>query len=360
MKIDRYNYEAFLLDLLEGSLSVEDQHELHHFLNQNPDCLVELSEIEPWVLEEDKTGFQNKQILKKKFPKISDRLDEHNFDLFSIARMEEDLSDTQLLEHESMVESDDFKSQQWIQWQNTCLVAEPVVFQGKEGLKKRDRQKMPALWTSVLSVAAALALLIVLFLSGPDFSEQELSVQKPAENEIQQSPDVSERAGPQVVNEEQASQQAEAVKQESNVMFSIKKDQERPPELKTKEATVIQENLQPRALRISSYPLNAAYRPGKPRKDQIKALDVPPVSIHLSSLSLGQIYEMDLQEVLVEYTREKDFSLWTIASAGIKGINKIAGSDISLLASRDQEGELTGFQLKSRHFSLTRPLGQEE
>jgi len=60
-----------------------------------------------------------------------------------------------------------------------------------------------------------------------------------------------------------------------------------------------------------------------------------------------------------EYTRERDFSMWTIANTGLKGINRITGSDISLMASRDEEGEVSGFQLKSRRFSMTRPLGRE-
>jgi len=94
--------------------------------------------------------------------------------------------------------------------------------------------------------------------------------------------------------------------------------------------------------------------------DQIEPLLVPPVPIHLSSLSVAQISEMDLQEMVEDYVEEKDFSLWKIADAGIKGINKLARSDISLLASRDEEGEVSGFKLKSKRFSLSRPLAQEE
>jgi hypothetical protein len=69
---------------------------------------------------------------------------------------------------------------------------------------------------------------------------------------------------------------------------------------------------------------------------------------------------MDLQEMVENYAEEKDFSLWKIADAGIRGINKLAGSEISLMASRDEEGEVSGFKLKSKRFSLSRPLGQEE
>jgi hypothetical protein len=69
---------------------------------------------------------------------------------------------------------------------------------------------------------------------------------------------------------------------------------------------------------------------------------------------------MELSDIVETYTEENNISIWSIANAGIKGINKIVGSDISLLASRDEEGDVSGFQLKSRRFSLTRPLDQQE
>jgi hypothetical protein len=94
--------------------------------------------------------------------------------------------------------------------------------------------------------------------------------------------------------------------------------------------------------------------------DQIQPLYIPPVDVQGSSLTLAQIYDQGLQELAENYVEENDISLWTIANAGIKGINKLAGSDISLLASRDEEGDISGFRLKSKRFSITRPLGREE
>jgi hypothetical protein len=80
----------------------------------------------------------------------------------------------------------------------------------------------------------------------------------------------------------------------------------------------------------------------------------------MNGVSITMLAEMDLQEVVEVYTEEKDISIWTIANAGIKGINRITGSNIALLAARDDEGEISGFQLKSRRLSITRPLEREE
>ncbi len=376
MKINRHNYEAYLLDLLEGTLSVEDEQELHNFLKLNPDCAGGLEEIAPWVLEKEEISFHHSQFLKKEFPGPSSQLSEFNFDLFSIARMEGDLSEKQLAEHRSMVASDDSKAQQWREWQRTRLERAEVIFHGKDQLKRKNGPRNQVLWISMLSAAAAIALVIVLLVSGPDVSRQELSVETSRETIPAQNLEVTDQPEVQVIKEEtekepamqlpavlpiqKPTQEVKEVKASHNAMFSINRDPRRPPELSSNSAEISREDLLPRASNISAQHMKHSYLPGEPVPDQIIALDIPPVSIHMGSLSLAQIYEMDLQDVLEDYTQERDVSLWTIANAGLKGINKLAGSDISLLASRDEEGEVTGFQLKSKRFSVTRPLGQAE
>lgn len=375
MKIDRHNYEAYLLDLLEGNLSVEDQLELHHFLKLNPDCTGELTEIEPWVLEKEHISFQHSQFLKKEIPDPSSHLSEFNFDLFSIARMEGDLSEKQQADHQSMIRSSEIWSQQWSEWQQTSLSADEVVFHGKDQLKQKTGLRNRVLWISMISVAATVALVLVLFKTGFDFSRQELSVETAPETGISQTPEEPDRLEVDQTEQlpgqgsaktsaqtsgKQPASEAQEGKVSSNAMFSITRDHKRPVELETKSKAICPDEIKPRALKISAHQPNNPYLPGAAIPDQITALDIPPVSIHLSSLSLTQIYEMGLQEVFEDYTQERDFSIWTIANAGIKGINQIAGSDISLLASRDEEGKVTGFRLESRHFSVTRPLGQEE
>lgn len=350
MKINRDNYEAFLLDLQEGRLSVDEQKHLHDFLQLNPDCDALLPEPEQWILEGSKVSYPGREQLKREFPAPSTILTDHNFDLFSIARMEGDLTGEQEEAHRSMVAGDEQRSSQWLEWQQTRLVSEPLLFKGKDRLKHKNGQRNRVIWMSVISAAAAVALLIVLLRTEPVLPQQELTLQTSPDAKAQQAVDVPDPITPDLPVQ----------KSKNPVMFSVKKDHERPVELEAKKAVVPQDDLQPRPVRISENRLNGLSLVGEPVPDRIEPLHVLQVSIHLGSLSVAQISGMDLQEIFEEYTEEKDFSLWTIANAGINGINKIAGSDISLLASRDEEGEVSGFQLKSKRFSLTRPLGQEE
>jgi hypothetical protein len=367
MEINRHNYEAYLLDQLEGSLSVEDQQKLHKFLLLNPDCNRELSEMESWILEGEKVCYKNSQLLKKEFPDHSTFLTDHNFDLFSIARKEGDLSDEQVEAHQNMVEADELNAQLWEQWQQTSLVPKPLIFEGKDKLRRNKKPSVRVITMGVISAAAAVALLFVLFNKAPDLSQPENNLQAAQEEVSPQVLDVPTQAEPQVamVNsvENQTVQttvdpQPRMVK--DPVMFSIKKDHDRPLEFESEVAIVPEDDLQPRVLAQATNQLSNPAVSMEVLPDKIEPLHVPPVPIHMSSLSVAQISELGLQEVIEDYTEEKDFSLWKVAAAGIKGINKLAGSDISLMASRDDEGDVSGYQLKGKRFSLTRPLAREE
>ncbi|MEA3461508.1 MAG: hypothetical protein U9R49_06490, partial [Bacteroidota bacterium] len=144
------------------------------------------------------------------------------------------------------------------------------------------------------------------------------------------------------------------------VMFSVKKEHERPVESGSKMTVISQKDLKTGLLAGSVERINASSPSGEAVPDKIEALYIPPVPVHLSSLTVGQIYDMDLQEVVESYAEGSNFSLLTIANAGIKSINKLAKSDISLMASRNEEGDVSGIWLKGKRFSLSRPLGQKE
>jgi hypothetical protein len=378
MEINRHNYEAFLLDLLEGNLSVEDQQQVHNFLLSNPECARELMELEPWILKGEEYSFQKKSLLKKEFPNALSSLNDHNFDLFSIARMEGDLSNKQESAHQEMLSLDDLKYQQWSEWQQTRLLPEKLEFKDKNRLKHKSGPKIRIIGMAVISTAAALALLLFLFRDGPDLPQQEQAMQEPLDLPsqgfasedlpledlsardltVRQSLDLQSQAEIRKVLEKTPDQ--EVFRTKDPVLFSVKKEHERPAELGSKMAVLIQDDIQPRLLAVSARQINALSLAEGPVPDKIEALYVPPVPVHLSSLSVAQISDIGLQEVLENYAEEKDISVLTIANAGIKGINKIAGSDLSLMASRDEEGEVSGFQFKGKRFSFSRPLSREE
>lgn len=376
MDINRNNYEAFLLDLMEGNLSPEDQQRLKDFLRMNPDCALLSENFDPWMLEKESLTFSGKEDLKKELPRSGTLLSDANFDLFSIARLEGDLTPEQEKKHEAALQNNRQKRNEWQAWQQTKLQASQLEYEGKEQLKKRTGPKGRIIWISVISAAAAVALVVALLRMEPDLSEATLSETNPTEQAPEQLPFTEERPAEETPNEpaplpEPQEEETLAAADEPR-MFSIKKNPERPLETVEKgqaqDKDHLQDSLQQQEPRkIESRPVRLAtyeaYNPdlvGESTYDQIKPLDLPPADIHLTSLSLAQISDIDLQEALDAYAEEKDFSLWTVANAGIKGINRLTGSDISLQASKDEEGEVSGFRLKSKRFSFSRPLDRSE
>lgn len=370
MKINRHNYEAYLLDQLEGALSVEDQKELDQFLLLNPDCAPELEELEPVVLSGEKLIFQHPEMLKKVLPDHHSVLEDHNFDLFSIARMEGDLMAQQIRDHQVMLEADHQKAAAWKQWQKTRLVEEHHVYQNKEELKHRVPVKSRVLWISVFSAAAAIALLIILFRSGADLSQPDVITQAPEEevyDQVQVQPKPENPAEAIAVEESDRKQDIvpahfstiQALEEQTETTGTVR---ENPYVQGTSHrgGAGEQDEIRPRVHAISAQLIPGTSAISKTEQDRIEPLQIEPVQVHMRSLTLAQISDMGFQEVVEEYAEENNLSLWKIAKAGIRGINKLAGSEISLLASHDEQGDISGYQLKSKRFSLTRPLEVEE
>lgn len=379
MRINRHNYEAYLLDQLEGRLSVEDQQELERFLNQNPDCGAEGLDLEPWILEDQTLSFPKRELLKKEFPDHSTALGDHNFDMFSIARMEGDLLEEQIAEHQTMLESNDQKAMEWQQWQQAILPVEQVFFPGKDRLKHKTAGRSRMLWISISAAAAAVTLLIVLFRTDAGFpiqenytqdtkeTQEESLIQLPQEESLIQAPQEELSGQDQdapIVNDVQKEalypEPMQNTQKIAGTAIQQNNDQTERSVPQAEGQLVAEERLQANAISFTAKRFRAASVIKEVDMDQIEAFKITPLPSNSGNITLAQISEKGLQEIVEDYAEEKDLSLWRIADAGIKGINKLAGSDISLLASRDEEGEVSGFKLKSKRFSFTRPINREE
>ena len=164
MKITRENYEAYLLDQLEGKISDADRSELREFLFQNPDC-AQTEEGPFWSLEATSISFPEKHSLKKEIPGPQTVVSSSNFDMISIARLENDLSRQQIAGHEQLVQSDVSLQKEWEQWQLTRLPDSKVIYPRKDELKRKVPARSRMLWISGIAAAASLALFLTVFTS---------------------------------------------------------------------------------------------------------------------------------------------------------------------------------------------------
>jgi hypothetical protein len=359
MEINRTNYEAYLLDLAEGRLSAGEERILLEFLQLNPDCHPGFDPAELVSLSADKIAFPQKALLKKVLPRSSTRLTASNFDLFSIARMEGDLTPEQIGEHERFLTAHSALRDTWEDWQQTRLVSRSVPFPDKRMLKHRPALIRRIPWVGVLTAAAAITLILVL-LNRP----QEPTVKVFSENEVQlpviKEPPVIVPVSPLEVKRTLAASGDTPLPGSSGTEIQPSPDPDAMEPAPLSGAPDPAGSIQPGSLRnmrfahIDPVPLN------KGTYDRIRPLEIPPTPVHQSAASLSRLAEMGLQDWVSGVAEEKDFSLWTIADAGIRGINRITGADMDLVASRDEEGGISGFRFKSKILNISAPLERSE
>lgn len=151
--VNRENYEAYLLDLLEGRLAPHEEEELRNFLAQNPDIdgsLPEETSLHPTPI--------------KSFPKESLRFDQLNKatrEHFYIAGIEGALDKTQQQQLAAFLKSDERYQKEYTVFERTVLTPERVSYPNKQSLHAiADDTPVIPLFFRWRTVAAAGMLLV--------------------------------------------------------------------------------------------------------------------------------------------------------------------------------------------------------
>ncbi|MBP7809501.1 MAG: hypothetical protein KA163_09425 [Bacteroidia bacterium] len=149
-KINIENYEAFLLDYMEGNLSTEDFVSLQMFAAQHPHLNIDLNDLELVELETEKIHFNQKENLKK--PLVS----EEQF----VAYIENELSTKEKQNLEAICISNDALAKELRLYKSTIVSADAnIVFEKKNSLKKQETKVLWLFSREVLAAAASLILI---------------------------------------------------------------------------------------------------------------------------------------------------------------------------------------------------------
>ena len=135
MKINRHNYEEFLLDFIEGNLPANEAEAVQSFLDKNPDVKAETQDLLNFKLADNATKFQSKNLLKKD-PEV-DIEGISKFERLSVAFLENDISDKEHLLLNKIIEQSEGKQHEHEVIQKTKLqIDKRVVFPNKSKLKQ--------------------------------------------------------------------------------------------------------------------------------------------------------------------------------------------------------------------------------
>lgn len=349
MKINRNNYEVFLIDYLDGTLDAVLEAELLLFLEAHPDIREELEGLENVSLERQNIRFTEKSLLKKTEIKTIAGIGEENFESYFIGHYEKDLSKEQQISLDQFLKGNPQLMEEFKLHGKLLLKAESTaVFVRKEALKRK-----PAIgiwWISGSGLAAAIALLFALF-----------SLLKT--NEISQHPgqvavvQLSAKPLGRIValSTQQmaltATKKALPVYQAQTAGAPIERESFALSRLKTKTVQTV--------LTRDDYiaqPLTPPY-PGtnvlatnshSPTKEKKKGL-------------LGRIIRHNLKQLATRFPKKdqrntSDPTFVKILDGGITAFNTVTGSEVEMVKEYDKDGHLKAYQIEGEMLNVNRSM----
>ena len=352
MVINRDNYEEFFLDFAEGNLSAKQEETFNNFLKFNPDLETELKDFDLLKVVPKDIIMPSKDALKKEIPRATDAISSQNFEMYSIAYLENDLSEYQRSLFEAFLNKDKKFQLSFGLMKKTYLQAESIPFPHKSRLRKRSKAVINLRIILPFAAAAAIALLLLIrtdfLIVEPEIAALPETVVPAEITEIEpvvKKPSVGEKATSiQIIRNSRSQVPVSNIKNRPTVLNAQSK---------------VEETSQKETKRIAGLNLSRPYiTEPNVKEDQIVPLVQSLPSINMSSLSLTDRvrYQLNRASGLMD---EDDVFIWNLASQGIEEINKRAGTDMSLMASQDQDGSVSGFRFKSRFLKVTAPLSQD-
>lgn len=154
MKINRNNYEIYMVDYLDGQLSKDDEQDLMQFLEKNPDLKEELDLIQNTSLPDAEVVFDGKDVLKKNLEE--EVISDDNIDEWCIASIENDLTKQGQLKFARALESQPAFKNTFTAYLKTKLEAENIPFPGTKPWKLPHFDNQPDIDDTDYWIIAAL------------------------------------------------------------------------------------------------------------------------------------------------------------------------------------------------------------
>ncbi len=357
MNIDRHNYEAYILDYLDGKLDVLQIIALQEFLDRNPDLRKEVDELRNIRLQPEAASFRGKEDLKKT---LADNglPGEMNFDEWAVAFVEDDLEEAQREAFLTFIHRHPVREKDLAYYRKVFLKPDhSVIYERKRTLKKgfvnyRWRVTLP-----YVLAAASVALILVFYLAMNPSGRQ--SHDNTLLTGIGESVAGKEKL-PETVS--QGDSRAAPVERESlneqspYITVSPDKAGMEPPSGKeamtSGVATAERVVMEYRASRDAILPVLLSEHIVIPR--QKKTVNSFRRSNEILTVRQFAIQQFK-KEVLLEDPRKIDhdrITVWDLAEAGIIGMNRITGWNMSLTTEYDEEGDLSNLAFSSKVVSF--------
>jgi hypothetical protein len=373
MHINRENYEAWLLDMIEGELSPEQEEEVRQFLADNPDLEAGTDLLDTTLMPAE-ISFPLKEDIKKGAGSFE--INKGNYEQFCIARIEGDLSAS------AEKALDDFLSDN-PGCARTARLYGMVILKPDRTVNFPDKHMLKKCGTATrklhgffrrrviyrsLSVAASVVLLLSASIYIRNYSRIDKTVTSHAERKV--SPASETDRAPDAVTTP-----VNRIYREQTTQIDIESLISTPS---MHEAFPVQAIVQEETINTGSGPvkrdhglltlpvthLNKKFgiktSLSGPQMDPVKmaGLYTPPAAAYQVERQLpAKLISgvMGLLSKTMDEDRERDrITLWDIADAGLKGINTVTGTDMRFEREYNWDGELVSMEFNSRLIEFRR------
>jgi hypothetical protein len=354
MRPDRTNYELWFVDYLDGKLEEDQVSLLMQFLEQNPDLREELNDIANIVPSEN-TAFPGKDKLKKT---ISD-IPASQFEILCVSSLERDTNRDQERELAEIISSSHEKKKVFEEFKKIRLVPYEIKYPKKSSLKHLTlQQKITRISLAASGIAAGIALFFIIYnSSGPNPTPSLVSVNQPIPLTSVKinAPQTNEKADLEIKKAAVKPQEqlaaieisADAIRKvEETVTLPLDTDKEKTADVKPE-------------LSKSAFINDVRLTSG----------EAAPLlaTMHVSPVDPEAFYEKSgINEYFAWLVREKILKAkipetgplkgYEVASAGIVGINRLLGWDMSLKPNRNDKGELKSLYFSSKMIKFNAPV----
>lgn len=353
MKINRCNYEVFLVDYLDGTLDSSLEGELIAFLEKNPEIKNQFDGLEDVVLVNDTISYPNKAVLKKK--SFLRNGIENESEYLYIASLEGEISDEEKAQLDAIINENRTRNFDLLLYQKTIIhPSNSIVFPNKTGLK---RASIISIRYSTLKrsirIAASIGLLLSIYTIG------RILVNTNHPPELKKS-DVAASVNHSLINPKKELQQI------NQSLYA--KSHDFIPNKKTSKALI-------ESIKLVTNFNDQTTRKKEPIPAKLLSIDSKKIVIEQT------IQDEDVIGLIVSYSRQtifpaieekgyadnsmnksriREIGFFEILQYGVQSFGKLMGKDIHLNAKKDKNGSIEKVNFESDLIAFSTPIRKKQ
>jgi len=352
--IKRENYEMYFIDYLDGVLTKSEIDQLFSFLIENPDLKEEFDDLQLEKINVENISFSKKESLRRNPQLGSKQL--NNLDEICIASLEGDLSLIEQTEFKNLLEQNSLLKNKYDLFGKTILIPdENIVFKNKTILKKPLVIRSLRIGSyKYLSFAASVVLLLGLSLFIP----------KRLHNDLQSSYKLfplNQVKNPMTITGEKMSVQKtnnEIPQKRIAASVQFKYSENKIAITETKESTEIStaENFP-----INPVPIIYNNKIILPEIISLsKTTSFSNINFASNNKNVSSIKNLLIQtfnkKILNKESDLNNIQSWDLAQLAITGVNRIAGTKMSLIKKYDMQGNVDELEFNSKLIAFSTPV----